>query len=510
MYSHFLPQDITLLCTSAVLLVLAVLLFLHKHVAAGVVVLTLTAFLLRLTFCLTDPFLYDWDEQFHALVARNMTDNPFKPMLYPEPLMPYTVGEWDHNHIWLHKQPLFLWLIALSVKIGGFTPLAVKMPSLLLSTCMVPAVYRIGKLIYTQATGFYAAMFVAVGFVFVDVVTGITNTDHNDVIFSAFVLWSVWAFVEYAAGQKQKMRVWVAVFAACAVLTKWLPGLLVFGGWGMWLLLTPQQRRSKQAWKDLAIAVLLAVALVLPWQIYIHIVFPEISAYEMRFSALHFTIPIEGHDGPWNYHLLQLRYNFGDLLAVLFAVGWLLLLVVARQRALTLALFAMLLVVFVFYTLAATKMPLFTLPAYALLILGGAALLDLLLRRLAEHRTRSYLVALPLMLLAAWGVNRLSRLEERHTSLAYPHFIRQQRLHDRVQSYKLKEELGEGKWAVFGLQSAPAFYFYTGITAYKLKPDASQIKEIQQKGWKVAVYDRPGKDTLPEGVYRIKRRFLEE
>jgi 4-amino-4-deoxy-L-arabinose transferase-like glycosyltransferase len=509
-YSHFLSQDITLLCTSAVLLGLAVLLFLHKHVAAGVVVLTLTAFLLRLTFCLTDPFLYDWDEQFHALVARNMADNPFKPMLYPEPLMPYTVGEWDRNHIWLHKQPLFLWLIALSVKIGGFTPLAVKMPSLLLSACMVPAVYRIGKLIYTQATGFYAAMLVAVGFVFVDVVTGITNTDHNDVIFSAFVLFSVWAFTEYAAGQKRRMRVWVAVFAACAVLTKWLPGLLVFGGWGLWLLLNVQQRRSRQAWIDFGSSLLLAAVLVLPWQIYIHIAFPEESAYELRYSALHFTIPIEAHGGPWNYHLLQLQHNFGIAFSIVCAAGWLLLLVVAKLRTLALSLFAMLLVVFVFYTLAATKMPLFTLPAYALFIFGAAVFIDLLLRRLTEHRTRSYLVALPLILLAGWGVSRLSLLEERHTSLAYPHFIRQQRLHDRVQSYKLKEELGEGKWAVFGLQSAPAFYFYTGITAYKLKPDTLHMKQMQQQGWKVAVYDRLGKDTLPEGVYRIRRRFLEE
>lgn len=499
-----------MLCCSAALLVLAVLLFLHKRMAAAILLLTAAAFLLRLTFCLTDPFVYDWDEQFHALVARNMTVHPFTPMLYPEPLIPFEIHQWDRNHIWLHKQPLFLWLIALSVKIGGFTPLAVKMPSLLLSTAMVPAVYRIGKLIYTQATGFFAALIVATGFVFVDVITGIINTDHNDVIFSAFVLFGIWAFVEYAAGKRKRMRTWIAVFAACAVLTKWLPGLLVFGGWGLWILLNPEERRSRQAWIDIGFSVLLAALLILPWQIYIHYSFPEESAYELRFSALHFTIPIEGHEGPWNYHLLQLRYNFGDLFSVLFAAGWLVWLIVAKQRSVALSLFAMLVVMFVFYTLAATKMPLFTLPVYPLLIMAGAVLIDLLLRRLLNHNVRSYLVALPLILLSTWGVLRLSRLEARHTALAYMHFNRAERLHDREQSYRLQKELGNGKWVVFGLETAPAFYFYTGIPAYKLKPEYAQLKEIQQKGWKVAVYDRQVKDTLPEGVYRIKRRFLEE
>jgi 4-amino-4-deoxy-L-arabinose transferase-like glycosyltransferase len=509
-YSHFLPQDVVLLICTALLLVPAVLLFLHKRITAAIVLLTLAAFLLRLIFCLTDPFVYDWDEQFHALVARNMSAHPFTPMLYPEPLMPFEIHEWDRNHIWLHKQPLFLWLIALSVKIGGFTPLAVKMPSLLLSAAMVPAIYRIGKQVYTQATGFFAAMLVAVGFVFIDVVTGITNTDHNDVIFSAFVLFSIWAFVEHAATGRKGMRMWIAVFAACAVLTKWLPGLLVFGGWGLWILLNPELRRSKQAWINIASSFLLAAVLVLPWQIYIHLAFPEESAYELRFSALHFTIPIEGHDGPWNYHLLQLRYNFGDFFAVFFATGWLVWLIVAKLRSLALSLFIMLLAVFVFYTLAATKMPLFTLPAYPLLVFGGAVWFDLLLRRLTGHPVRSYLVALPLILLGAWGVLRLSRLEERHTTLAYAHFNRAERLHDRQQSYRLQKELGNGKWAVFGLQSAPAFYFYTGITAYKLKPNTAQIRQMQQDGWKVAVYDRQAKDTLPDGVYRITRRFLEE
>jgi 4-amino-4-deoxy-L-arabinose transferase-like glycosyltransferase len=508
--THFQTQDLVLLSCSGALLFFALLLFVHRRMTAAVVLLTLTAFLLRLTFVLTDPFVYDWDEQFHALVARNMTAHPFTPVLYQEPLLPYDISEWDRNHIWLHKQPLFLWLIALSLKTVGFTPFAVKLPSLLLSVLMVPAIYRIGKLLYTAATGFYAALLFAVGYVFINVVTGNVNTDHNDVIFSAFVLFSIWAFCEYAVEGKQRMRWLIGFLAGCAVLVKWLPGLLVFGGWGLWLLLSPKHRRTQKSWIDLLLAAGITAAVVLPWQIYIHNAFPAESAYELRYSALHFTIPIEAHGGPWNYHLQQLADNFGYVFSIVFALGWLLLLIVTKQRTAALSVFTMLLVFFVFYALAATKMPLFTLPVYPLLLLGGAALFDMLLRSVVEHKVRGYLVAMPLLILLSWFSLQFSLLEERHTSLAGENSFRALRIHDRQQSYALAQELGSGKWAVFGLQPAVAFNFYTGIPAYRFKPESNRMQELMKQGWKIAVYDPAIKDTLPEGVYRITRKFREE
>src|SRR5688572_2720311 len=59
-------------------------------------------------------FLFPWDERFHALVAKNMLEHPFKPMLIKDPVMPFNYDNWLMNHVWLHKQPLTMWLIALS------------------------------------------------------------------------------------------------------------------------------------------------------------------------------------------------------------------------------------------------------------------------------------------------------------------------------------------------------------------------------------------------------------
>ncbi len=39
--------------------------------------------------------LHDWDERYHALVAKNMIEQPFKPMLYKNPVLPYDYKDWD-------------------------------------------------------------------------------------------------------------------------------------------------------------------------------------------------------------------------------------------------------------------------------------------------------------------------------------------------------------------------------------------------------------------------------
>ena len=108
-------------------------------------VLTILAFALRCYMATLDPFLHEWDEQYHALVARNMMDNPFVPMLRAGHLMPYNYEDWGGNIIWLHKQPLFMWQMALSMKICGVSLFALRLPSSILGTFMVPLLYHIGR-----------------------------------------------------------------------------------------------------------------------------------------------------------------------------------------------------------------------------------------------------------------------------------------------------------------------------------------------------------------------------
>src|SRR5436309_1713053 len=108
--------------------------------------LTVLAFALRCYMATLDPFLHEWDECFHALVARNMMDNPFVPMLHKGQILPYDYHQWVSNTVWLHKQPLFLWQIALSMKLFGVSEFALRLPSIIMGSLTVPMLYQICRL----------------------------------------------------------------------------------------------------------------------------------------------------------------------------------------------------------------------------------------------------------------------------------------------------------------------------------------------------------------------------
>lgn len=485
--THFCLRDLLLLSTAGLIFILALLFAFRQQFRKAIVFLFFSGLLFRLAAVLMDPFVYDWDEQFHALVARNLTEHPFRPMLYADPALPYDPNFWAGNHIWLHKQPFFLWLIAGSLKLFGFTPFAVKLPSLLLSSLMIPALYRIGKLLIGDLAGFYAAALLAIGQLFMELPTGRLHTDHNDVVFAALILFSVWAFVEYLVNKKQKWSMLVGVFAGCAVLTKWLPGMFVLGIWLMYILFNRKHRQEKKAWRDILRASLTMIGVALPWQIYILFAFPAESSYEYHYTALHFTIPMEGHAGTRWYHFEQLGEQLGYGLAWFSAAGLFSLLFIRNQRIVLISIVFACIGWFSFYTLAATKMPLFCFPVYPLLMLGCGFILQQLSTWLIQWRKGTSFILFPTLLIGAWFVLDLSKTERLHTLRDGSETFRAMRMHDHEAALRIHQNLGEGRWLVFGVPHPIPFMFYTGYTAYAEIPEQNKIDELTRKGWKIAV-----------------------
>ena len=91
------------------------------------------------------PYLQPWDERYHALVAKNLLKHPLLPTLYDNPILPFDYKMWAGNNVWVHKQPVTLWGIALSMKVFGTNVLAVRLPSILMSGASVYVIYLIGK-----------------------------------------------------------------------------------------------------------------------------------------------------------------------------------------------------------------------------------------------------------------------------------------------------------------------------------------------------------------------------
>ena len=130
-----------------------------------------------------DQMLHQRDEKFHALVAKNMMETPLSPRLYQTAVLPYDYKLWYQNHIWLHKQPLPLWLMAGSYKLFGVSEFSTRIPSLVLSTCLILILYQLAKRLYSQKVALLSAFFLCVNGLVIELGAGRVATDHYDLLF---------------------------------------------------------------------------------------------------------------------------------------------------------------------------------------------------------------------------------------------------------------------------------------------------------------------------------------
>ena len=95
------------------------------------ILLLMAAGLLLRIYTSCDFFLHPWDEVYHAVVAKHLIHHPLMPTLYETPLLPYDPDNWTGNYIWVHKQPLPLWSMTLSMYLFGVNEIALRLQQLL-------------------------------------------------------------------------------------------------------------------------------------------------------------------------------------------------------------------------------------------------------------------------------------------------------------------------------------------------------------------------------------------
>ena len=121
------------------------------------------------------------DEAFHAIVARNFLKHPLTPTLDDSPALPAQSGDWLNAHIWLHKPPLAMWQIAISFALFGVNTLALRLPSLILSTAAAGFTYLIGRELLDGWAGLIASALQAFNPPIVMLVHGYVFSDHVDI-----------------------------------------------------------------------------------------------------------------------------------------------------------------------------------------------------------------------------------------------------------------------------------------------------------------------------------------
>jgi 4-amino-4-deoxy-L-arabinose transferase len=380
--------------------------------------LILTALLVFSFAALLDPFLNMWDERFHALVGKNMMRHPLMPTLYDDPVVKMAHDKWDTSQIWIHKQPLFLWQIALSFKLFGISEFSLRIPDVVLGTVLVYAGYRTGSLLVNNRVGYLTGILIISTNYLVELIEGRQGLDHNDFSFMVYVSLSLWSLVEYQCTKKRYWIFIIGVFSGFAILCKWLVGLLVYFGWFVIKL------RQKMFWpvqyKDLLIALFITMLVALPWQIYTFICYPAEAIQAFNLNSLHFIIPVEGHEGTFWYHFEKFSSLYGMLAMFLVLPAFYVLYKNCVDKTPVISFFCMVAAVYLFFSFASTKMPSFTIVVSMIILLAFAALLEYLIQIITQNLRskgiRSLIFALMVILIVLIRFD-IGVFKERHTIL---------------------------------------------------------------------------------------------
>jgi 4-amino-4-deoxy-L-arabinose transferase len=520
-----LPQSfgLPLVILSAVALAVAYAAAHNVGPRAALAVILLVAASLRL-FASGDRYLHEWDERYHALVAKNLIASPFVPTLYRVALLDYDYRDWLANHVWLHKPPLTLWLMAISMKVFGVNELAARLPSLVFGTLSVGLTFLIARHLISESVALLAAGLHAINGLLLDLGAGRMATDHPDTMLIFLVTLGAYLALrascdrpdpgvsapdtEAARAATQAVR-WsptaltlVGLCTGAAVLTKSIVAGLVPV---LWLVLVWRRLPARRVLLGLSIIAATATALAGPWIAYVLRAFPrEATAVGLQ-NWLHVVTPLDGHGHGPLWYLYRLGRDYGELVYV--PVAWFVLSPAARARVRGRGwafLAAWLIVTYAAFSLAATKMPGYIAIAAPAIFIVTALFCEyvrsaLALSAAAPPRPHSLpdaatprwpggtrprairiaawtLLLLVLGLPARYAIERLRPSPSREREKSWVQPLRE-----------LDARFPDERVVLFNCERPIEAMFYSSHIAYPQRPSAAEIERVERAGYRPVI-----------------------
>jgi 4-amino-4-deoxy-L-arabinose transferase len=445
----------------------------RKERPYGALLMILAGALALRIFTASDPFLHEWDEQYHALVARNLALHPLTPTLYEDPVLPYDYRIWTGNHIWLEKPPVPLWFMAASIKAFGAHEYAVRLPSIIFSVLAVWLTFLLGSTLFDKKTGLLAAFLHAINGLLIELAGGRISSDHVETCFIFFVelaiLFSVWSVTRRS---RYAFSMLAGIFTGLALLSKWFPALLVFPVW-----ITAMLAYRRNDWRTFTGQLLVmaagCIAVAAPWIIYISRHFPAEADWVIRKFLFAYSGAVEGHQAPFWYYLNKVGVLFGELIYIplLYALWYLFR---HRDRWGIWMLSAWWIIPVVVFSFGETKRQTYLLiaaPAFFLI----AAWFWFHLVQMPAGGWRKWLKA---AVLAGMIILPVRFSQER----IKPFSTAQREAPVRTVRF-VQPPVPTMKVVLFGVERPVETMFYTGITAYAAMPDTVTLKGLGRTGY---------------------------
>ena len=208
-------------------------------------------------------YISQWDEAYHALVAKNLAAHPLKPTLYEEKVLPTDDREWSKAGVWLHKPPLPLWLMAASITVFGENERFIRLPSVVLDTITILLLFLLAaELFRSKPAGLIAAGLYAVNPLMIRLVSGRIPDDGPHVVNVFFITLTVYLFA--VAARKNSRAYSLAAGASLGLGTLCMSAVALLG-LAAPLPLLFSLRGARGTARLLAVALLPFAAAALPW-----------------------------------------------------------------------------------------------------------------------------------------------------------------------------------------------------------------------------------------------------
>ena len=484
-----LIQGMFIVSLLTILYGISIFLYLKKRIYPTLFLIVFSGFALRL-FCSSNPMLHPWDERYHALVAKNIMEQPFEPKLYKYHVLDYDYRSWTANKVWLHKQPIPLWSMALSLKVFGVNEFSLRLPSVFLSTFCIYLTFCISLLLFgSDRVGLIAAFLHSINGLAIELSSGKVATDHIDTFFLFFTELSIF-FVLLNAKNGKKVFMFVAGIACgAAILTKWLPALIIFP---LYLAINAKNKNKRQLLTDLIILSTTISLTALPWQIYAQWLFPLEYQWEQHFNKLHFTEGLEGNGGAWWYFVDRIRINVNEMIYIILL--WFFYDALQKEnkalKSENLFLLIYIAVPFLVFSIAKTKMPgylLFTFPAY--FIISGLFIERLVfsahgvLRKTKFQKFNIFIVTVIFALAIRYGLERVKPFKTHEKEM--------------LAKKEMMRTNFPPKSVVFNIPYPIELMFYASCIAYPVIPDSSLINQLYDKNYHLFIVDN---DDLSNNV----------
>ena len=302
--------------------------------------------------------IWDTDEGKHATTAKTM-------VLTGDWITPRLAGEPFYD-----KPPLFFWLVALSFSLLGFTELAARLPAALLGLASVLLTYGFGRSIVGPRAAFLGAVVLASTLEFI----ALSNVVVHDIALVLCIAVALFAFERARDRAAPRVRLLVLAYAAMGlgVVAKGPIGLLLPAGViVLAAALRGETRRLRESLPLAGAGIVLLVAL--PWYVAVSLADPGYLSYFLLEKNLgSFFSRESSHPQPFYYYVPVLLLGFfpwSSFLAVALAS------LLRRPRGIDDSRLYLLLwvgFVFVFFSLATSKLETYLLPLFppAALLVG--------------------------------------------------------------------------------------------------------------------------------------------